>query len=575
MITTTHPAARIIASLLALHGVKDVILSPGSRNTPLTVAINATEDLNTISVVDERSAAFMALGISVRKDRPVALVCTSGSAVLNYSPAIAEAFYRQVPLIVISADRPSRWIDMQDGQTVRQFGALENFVKKSFALPDFHSNEEYLWNVNTIVNEAILTALSDCPGPVHINVPFDIPLGETENYQISVFDIRKFNLISPRKILSLAEVKSMVKEVSCAKIAIIIGSHKPDARLNKAVKKLSACKNVIVFCEAESNIKALGKVFGCISNPEVVTSLIPSYNNERYFPDLIINLGGNIVSKNLKSWLRNLPLDIPIWNVGRVLENIAIDTYQHLSSVIDVDVPAFLSTLASVFQRNTSSEKESFDFKNIWIELQQLANEKTKEYISTQHWCDLKAVCSFFDYISPNVDLQLSNGMSIRYAQLADYNKVHRIDCNRGCNGIDGSTSTAVGAALVSNRPTVLLTGDTSLRYDIGVLASGILPANFSIFVLNNNGGDIFRIISPTRNQDCLEKLIATPHNLNFERMALAFGFDYIKVRNCDTLRKACLRAGQNAANPLLVEIDTSDVDNAAVYRNLFKQIKK
>jgi 2-succinyl-5-enolpyruvyl-6-hydroxy-3-cyclohexene-1-carboxylate synthase len=188
MTTSDHFAAAELARLCAAKGVKHVVISPGSRSAPLVIAFNGQEGIECLQVIDERSAAFFALGMAQQLHAPVALICTSGSAVLNYGPAIAEAFYQRIPLLVITADRPEEWVDQGEGQAIRQHGVLALHMKRSVQLPRITSDELARWHCGRLINEAIDETLLPVPGPVHVNVPFAEPLyGRTEEQGSSRF----------------------------------------------------------------------------------------------------------------------------------------------------------------------------------------------------------------------------------------------------------------------------------------------------------------------------------------------------------------------------------------------------
>lgn len=566
--TTTQPAARIIASLLTKHGIKDVVVSPGSRNVPLIIAIAREMGLKTYSVADERTAGFIALGMSARKGHPVVLVCTSGTALLNYTPAVAEAYYRNIPLIVISADRPAQWIDQDDSQTLHQSHALSGIVRQSFDVPSDYKYEDFEWYVNRIINQAFLVATGIPRGPVHINVHFDTPLGKTEPRaeHLSFFETRAIRSVSPIAHMSRNDIQSVSQELLDRKILIVVGTHTPDARLTKALKIIANNPNITIVSEVQSNIPGVKS----ITLADLILATVSDDEGRNLVPDYLFTIGASVVSKNLKQWLRNAR-GYRHWYLGKMRSGELVDCYQHLTDIIDVDVPSFLSSVAGFLRRYGKTHS---DYASRWQQAQEKVKRVMERYIEMCEWSDLKAIYHLVSYLPGYVNLQLSNGMTVRYAQLSPYRHVHRVDSNRGCSGIDGSTSTAVGAAIDFSRPTVLITGDMSARYDLGGLAEASLAPNLVIFVLNNSGGDIFRIINQTRTLPELESLIALNRDMTFSQYAGAFGLDYRYIDNIIALKQVCCSIKEPRHKPLLCEIDTRSADNSEIYRKLFNLLK-
>ena len=220
METTDKEVCNILADVVIAHGVRRAVLSPGSRNAPLLVALARREEIDKYVIVDERSAAFVALGMAQQLGEPVMLVCTSGTAVLNYAPAIAEAYYQKLPLIVVSADRPKEWIDQDDSQTIRQFEVLSQFVKKSYDIPARCNDDIARWYANRIVNDAMIEAMSGRKAPVHINVQLDEPLAGLSEYEGSQ---RVIEMIAPSQSVSGCDMEKLLDEAVGKDILVIAG----------------------------------------------------------------------------------------------------------------------------------------------------------------------------------------------------------------------------------------------------------------------------------------------------------------------------------------------------------------
>ncbi|MDE5585106.1 MAG: 2-succinyl-5-enolpyruvyl-6-hydroxy-3-cyclohexene-1-carboxylic-acid synthase, partial [Muribaculaceae bacterium] len=334
MLDTANVYCRQIIELLKAHGVKTVFCSPGSRNAPLLMALEACDVISKRVVVDERSAAFQAYGCSLVEQRPVALVCTSGTAVLDYSPAVAEAYYSGVPLIVISADRPREWIDQDDSQTIRQFGVLDHIVKGSYdvrAIPEGSTREytaDVMWTVNRTINEAMLKALDGKKGPVHINVQLADPLGDmTES---SVLNERKVNLLTQSESLPQETVRRLAEDFGSARVMIVAGFCLPDHKLDKAVRRVAAYPNVVVMAETLANLH----------DPQPLSSMIDSVlcdmtreEKESMRPDIVVSFGGALVSRILKQYLRDFPPRFH-WSIGH--SNYFCDCFKGLTHKIEI-----------------------------------------------------------------------------------------------------------------------------------------------------------------------------------------------------------------------------------------------
>lgn len=558
--STDKLAANIVADLLCSHGVRRVVVSPGSRNAPVIKALASRSELRCSVVIDERSAAFQAMGMSLQSGEPVAVCCTSGTALLNYAPAVAEAFYRQVPLVVISADRPEEWIDQDDSQTLWQQDALAPYVKRRCDISarlDFPGGE---WWVNRMVNDALLEAVTGRPGPVHINVRLDAPLnGLTEVEPGAQRVVRE---IAPTGDLTTARARELgTLLASPRRVMVIAGFSAPDARLNKALSKMARLPNVAVLTETIANlhnplfISRIDSVL-CRLSPEEKTAMAP---------DVVITLGGALVSRFIKAWIRSLPPTVEHWHVG--ISHTTVDCFCHLSLRVEMRPAVFMSQLASAMQIH----RAECDYASLWQSAAKRAAEIHDAKVDSAPWCDLKALAQVFSSIPRGWNLQLSNGTPIRYAQLMDCSHIHRSECNRGVSGIDGSTSTAVGASAVYGDATLLISGDMSFQYDISALSSELMSGRMKMIVMCNGGGGIFRFIDATRRMAELDRYLAAGTNLPLEGLARAYGFDYYDVTDEDTLREQWRRFARPSERPAIMAIHTSGPLSAQVLREYFE----
>lgn len=565
ILTSDHEACAELVEVLVGQGVRHAVISPGSRNAPLIVAFAREKRVEKHVIVDERSAAFVAVGIAQSTGEPVAVVCTSGSAVLNYAPAAAEAYYRQLPLIFVSADRPAEWIDQNDSQTVRQPGALGNVVKHTCDIPAMTDAANAEWWVNRMVNEAAILAKRAPMGPVHINVQLAEPLCGTRQRMNG-----KARIIENVETMLHAryDIADECIDAICStkRVMIVAGVMPHDDELERTLASLSLMQNVVVLTETISNIAGER----IITNIDRTLSAIPAGEEADYAPDLLITMGGALVTRMLKQFLRSNPPKEE-WRIG--IDHNVIDTMQHLTKRIEVDVPEFFSQMQARIESEPGKKTKS-RYATMWRDAKRAAWERHKSYIATAPWSDLKAFATFMPMILNGTDLHLSNGTSIRYTQLFECRHLHRSYCNRGVAGIDGSTSTALGSSLVTtDRNTLLITGDMSLSYDISGLASQYNSARFKIVVMCNGGGGIFRFIKGPSELEELEQYFEVNRDLPIRKYAEAFGFGYYEARSEEELRMV---TGNFFFEPraAILAIYTPNRVNADVLRGYFAAIR-
>lgn len=561
MLSTDKLSCNILADLLVAHGVNHVVLSPGSRNTPLIVALSRRNELETHIVVDERSAAFIALGMSIQLGKPVAIVCTSGTALLNYAPAVAEAFYRGCPLIVISADRPEEWIDQDDSQTIWQQNALSPYVKRSCDIPAHTNFANAEWVCNRLINDLLLEAATGRKGPVHINVRLDAPLNKIQKFTPD--RSRVISMVSPSVELPTDKTEELKSRISSPrKVLIIVGFHEPDSDLRDALERLARQPNIAVMTETIANVSS--PLF--INKIDSTLCRISTPERSKLAPDIVITAGGALVSRFVKEWVRSLN-NVEHWHVG--LSHTTIDCFKHLALRIEIKPSVFFKQLSAEMQPTTSPD----GYSQSWRKQVEQAETYHKQYIDSSPWSDMIA----FSHIIPNIpstwNLHLSNGTPIRYAQLMDSSHINRCDCNRGVSGIDGCTSTAVGASVASPETTTLLiTGDMSCQYDLGALASTLITPKFKIIVMCNGGGGIFRFISSTSTLPEMEKYFAVGTRLPLRQLADGFGFSYHEAHDLDELRSAFKSFATTDDRPAILAVFTPPTVSAEVLRQYFQQ---
>ncbi len=561
MLSTDKLSCNILADLLVAHGVRDVVLSPGSRNAPVIIALSRRSELRCATVVDERSAGFIALGMSLQSGRPVAMVCTSGTALLNYAPAVAEAFYRRIPLIVISADRPEEWIDQDDSQTLWQQDALAPYVKRGCDISarlDFTNGE---WWSRRAINDALLEAESGRKGPVHINLRLDAPLNRECEYECG--SATPIHTVTPSPELPVAEARRLGQMLaSPCKVLVVAGFHEPDERLNRALVKLASLPNVAVMTETLANLHS--PLF--ISRIDATLVRLSERQRESLAPDVVITVGGALVSRHVKEWLRSRPASMQHWHVG--VSHTTIDCFKHLTLKIELPGATFMRQLASAMQ----PYKAPSGYAAEWAELSLHAAEIAEAYMDSAPWSDMTAIRHIISHIPRGCNLHLSNGTPVRYAQLMDCSHIHRSDCNRGVSGIDGSTSTALGASAVYDSGcTMLLSGDMSFQYDIAALSSTLMSGRMKMVVICNGGGGIFRFIGSTSGLPELEERFAVGVRLPLRDLCHGYGVDYYEASSVDELKREFARFIRPCARPSLLAVHTPPEISANVLKGFFR----
>lgn len=561
VITTDKHSCRVIAGLLAAHGVKDVVISPGSRNAPLIVAVKRQPGLSVHVVVDERSAAFFGLGIALQTGCPVALICTSGSAVMNYGPALSEAFYRNIPLIAITADRPHEWIDQDDSQTIRQFGALDNIVKGSFDIGVDNGFRPQQIFISRTVNDAIILASRAPKGPVHINVRLDEPLGSlTEDSHDNLHFIDLAENVEPQ--LSKESALELARRIADKRTLVIAGFNSPSSALDCSIGDFLKVSGAVLLHEAESNVS----VKPSVSNIDATLSVMSGTDLKDLAPELVITFGGSIVSRMVKRYLRSVER-LEHWHIG--FNPNSVDCFMAMTRRIECSPQSFFRIMS---RRLPESVGPSHHFVSGWIHKSAEAKQKSLNYLKSASWSDYYAIGRLLQLVPRSWNLQFSNGTAIRYVQLFDYSAFRRIDCNRGVSGIDGSTSTAIGSHCVYDDVTLLISGDMSAQYDVGALGLTEITPRFKMAVLNNAGGGIFRFISSTSSLDECEECFAADVRLPLRQLAEGYGFAYFEASDKASLEMAIGGFVSECKRPAILNIITSGVESAEILKRFFNQ---
>ena len=562
--------AQLLLQACVAHGIEKVVISPGSRNAPLTLGFVNHPDIKAFSVVDERSAGFFALGMAQQSKQAVALLCTSGSALLNYYPAIAEAYYSNIPLLVISADRPKHLIDIGYGQTIRQENVFSNHICFETCLiadsSEHKPQDNKVLALNADKIRQALRSSQDNSGPVHINIPFDEPL-----YEI-VQELYDFDSLIFKE--SIEESDSLLDEVPIemsklekfasiwnrsSKKMVLIGSQYPDELIQIQMDHLIKDPSVIILTETISNVH--GDRF--INHIDQLIFPLSDDEFKRFKPEILLTFGGMVVSKKIKQFLRNHQPE-EHWHIDALNSP---DTYKCLTQHIDISPQLFFSQFFFL----TKDHKSSYQSK--WLELKQYRAEGHHKYMDGIRYSDMKVFEVILKNLPTSIHLQLANSSIVRYTQLFHLNRNIKVFCNRGTSGIDGSTSTAIGAAVDQNTQTVFVTGDVSFFYDSNALWNKYISKNFRIILVNNGGGGIFRIIPGPKDSDALD-FFETTHELNASHLCKMYNLDYYSANNLTELNRQLDGFYKSSGRPALLEIFTPSAMNDQVLKGYFEFIR-
>ena len=553
MVYSNKENVNILTSLLVAHGVSYAVVCPGSRNAPIVHNLVTCPDIDCFSVTDERSAGFYALGMAQATLSPVAVCVTSGTALLNLLPAVAEAYYQHVPLVVISADRPPQWIDQLDGQTLPQQDALGRFVRKAVSLPEPHNEEEH-WFCNRMVNEALLAARQRGDGPVHINVPLTEPLYE---FTVdSLPDERRITYAAPcvdKRLIT--KCSGMFWKAS--RPMVVVGQSSKEKLIADDFAEISGF--AVVLNEALS----IG-CGACHFDELLCQEQLP----DDLVPDFLLYVGDTLVSRRMKQFLRKLPKDVPVWAISE--DGVVHDTFKSLCGVIEghpADAIASLGDLAPMKRRRGTSP-----FFDRWDELLAETDEKIEDF--TPGYSQMAAVKCLEEMLDDDDDFvtHYANSMSVR---LANIYACHYVFCNRGVNGIEGSLSTAAGFSLETDQTVYCVLGDLSFFYDSNALWNEELRGNLRILLLNNGGGGIFEKFEGLQGSPARERFVMAKHHASAEGICHSYQVAYRAAHNMDELEEGIYWLQQEQGErPMLLEVFTDSANDAKIMKAYYDRFR-
>jgi 2-succinyl-5-enolpyruvyl-6-hydroxy-3-cyclohexene-1-carboxylate synthase len=562
MISSDKKAVQLILEHCVVNGVSCAVFSPGSRNAPLAIAADHHPDIQTYVVHDERSAAFFALGMAQQLNAPVAIVCTSGSAPANYYPAVVEAYYQQIPLVIITADRPKQWIDQGDGQTINQEGMFGPHVRYAVQINDHIVDSTDVWQMNRELARAFVHANAGWRGPIHINVALSEPLYSSTEITRPI--VNKLNYFKGKFHFDAAWLEAWKLAMRYKKKMVVVGQMPPDPQMEKALSVLASDPSIAFLVENTANIKG-SHFIHCIDR--VLETIKPEEIHE-FQPEIVISFGGAVVSKRIKSFLRQSPL-VQHWRVGQSFP--FMDTYQFSSHIIDASPLEFLNEVNDLPKHPATS-----NYGNLWKQRDYLSQEAAIEYVRAAPFSDLTSIHTLLDYLPDHSQLHMANSSIVRYCQLFDPINSVTYWSNRGTSGIDGSSSTAVGSSVAApNELHVLITGDISFLYDSNAWWNAYLASNLRILLVNNGGGGIFKIIEGANSSPQTTVFFEARHEQNAEDLARAFQLHYQAVHSIDEIESSMesFYTFEENGRPKLMEIFTPREENHLFLKDFFSAV--
>ncbi|MDQ3072292.1 MAG: 2-succinyl-5-enolpyruvyl-6-hydroxy-3-cyclohexene-1-carboxylic-acid synthase [Bacteroidota bacterium] len=532
--------------------MRHAVLCPGSRSAPLALSFMRHGGITCFVIPDERSAAYTALGISQSKQKPVALISTSGTAALNFAPAVAEAYFSNVPLIVFTADRPAEWIGQADNQAVYQQNIYGRHVCYYALWPVDLDNEDSAWFALRALNDALNIAQEGIAGPVHINVPLREPLYLDNPVEKTSYDFPFFE----RQVVEERLPQNILDDLSRFKrIMVVAGTFPPQHALMNALDELNP--RFIFLPDVTSNLHRSPQA---LEMSDLLPESITEHEAPHFAPDLLITFGGAVVSKSLRQYLRNCR-ELQHWHLSYDTE--AVDTFRKLTKCIPVLPVTFFRDWAAM---NYSGDD---NFINSWYTRNNLLKRAAMEVLNDLPFSEPAAANSILRSIKKGV-LHLGNSLPVRYVAAFPFlGENVAIYSNRGTSGIDGSVSAAAGHSMTSDLLNVLILGDLSFFYDRNGLWNNYLKSNFKIIVFNNHGGGIFRQLPGSASQPELEEYFAIRQPLNVRHTALQHNCSYIFCNSSETLVKSIEELLSDDNAPGILELDFSGNTTIAEVKKL------
>ncbi|MEM9089569.1 MAG: 2-succinyl-5-enolpyruvyl-6-hydroxy-3-cyclohexene-1-carboxylic-acid synthase [Cyanobacteria bacterium P01_F01_bin.53] len=545
--------ASVAVETLVRLGLETVIVCPGSRSTPLTYAFARHPSIEALPILDERSAAFFALGAAKRQHRPVALVCTSGTAGANFYPAVIEAYESGMPLLVFTADRPPEMRDCASGQTIDQQKLYGGFTKQFSELSVPVASVEMLSYLRQTLVSAWGRAIAPFPGPIHFNCPFRDPLppipdGTTESLKTTFNADFFFSKISPKFASSEVSLLPIEQWLNHEKGLIIAGPTTPKYPKSycQAISNLASLLGWPVLAEGLSPLRNHTRL-----NPSLISTydaiLRDSSRADGLIPQGVIQLGPLPISKVLRQWLQTTQPERWIIGSQRNLDPLHGPTH-------------YLATNISCLGQLKAREKKApKDYTKQWLANEHSMRQKLDTQLTKEDTLvESKVVWLLSQYLPEKTPLFIANSMPVRdveYFWRPNNRQVEPV-FSRGANGIDGTISTAMGLAH-HNRPSVLLTGDLAFLHDTnGLLNVFALTGSLTIVVINNRGGGIFEMLPISQFEPEFETYFVTPQRVDFGALCSAYGVEYQQISHVQDLIEGIEKLPEKGVKVLEVMCD-------------------
>lgn len=542
-----------IHSLLKQFGIKKIVFCPGGRHLPLIHSIEQDNYFETYRVIDERSAAFYALGQIQRTSTPVAVCCSSGTAVINMASAVIEAFYQRLPLLVITGDRMSEYLNQNEDQQYDQIKSFEGYTKYQAKLPRIDTTVDE-WYTNRLINEAMIELTHHGNGPVHIDYPIQNPFGEIFEVK-EIPAVRKINL--HQADMTDSEWQECASWLKDKKVAILWGqSVFKTPALQKAVERFVDTFDAIIMTDHISNCHYPHAI---CNTPRILGTHFTVQEEQSLMPDVLITVGGNTIFNDIIKGKMSRWTSVH-WQLGR--EDKVIDGFRRLTHLFEMSEAFFFNKMAEY-----AAGKNNVEYYDFW---KKIDNEIPEP--ETTDFNEMGVINTVMKSIPDDADLQIGNSWSIRMTQLFNMPPTVNQYCNRGVNGIDGSLSTAVGYAASNNRLTYLIIGDLSFFYDMNALWISSLPSTMRILLINNWGGSmLFKpFMKEMMEKYPMSNLGKDTKPVTAEGWAKTCGFDYYSVHTMEEMENSAkIMADMNHGKPVLVEAFTDYFDDAYSYLDM------
>lgn len=563
-----------IAEVCYSHGITNAVVCPGSRCAPLTLAFSRHPHIKVRTFSDERSAAFVALGIAQQSKQPVVLICTSGSAAYNFAPAVAEAFYSATPLLILTADRPNEWIDQFDGQTIRQQNIYGRHAKSFYQLPEDYGHPDAVWYLHRAINEAILLSKRATQGPVHINVPLREPLypqaGEVTAFSSTAKIISEEKTTSSLNLFDLERIQASLAVHK--KIVLVAGQLDADRKVSQVLQRLSQKHAVVIVGDVISNLHGMPEN---IRHADSFLAHAPAEIKSSLQPDILITIGKSVIAKQVKLFLRQYkPKEH--WHIDPA--PMIADTYQALTHVLRYDPFFMLENISMLPQDDQFGQQKRENFRSLWLAEEHRAARAIQDFFQQQELTEFHLVKTVIGALPERSHLHLANSMTVRYANyvgLHDHQHSLTVHSNRGTSGIDGCTSTTVGHALENpGELQVLITGDLAFFYDRNAFWHNYLVPSLRVVVLNNHGGVILGMIDGPGNLPEADELFITRQKLSARALCEEFNIEYARIDNVRKIANVLEDFFEPSTHAKLIEINSDTTTARAVFQK-FKNVLK